>query len=76
MNVSTAHTKIILSMNGVSEHDTFSRGVASQKKWSMTLESQNSRLRPRLSGGIMMHKLAIQQLMINLLQTLLFMMVT
>jgi hypothetical protein len=32
----------------VSEHEIFKRGLASQLKWSMALESQNSSCRPKL----------------------------
>ena len=75
IKVNTAQTMIICSISHVSEHEIFRRGTASQKKWSITLKLQNSRCRPRLSGGIMINKPAIQQQRMSLLQTMLFMIV-
>ena len=51
MKISTEQAITICSINHVSEHEIFRRGDASQPKWSMTLESQNSRWKPKLSGG-------------------------
>lgn len=41
-------------MSHVSEHEIFKEGMSHRKR-SLTLESQNSRFRPRLSGGIMIN---------------------
>ncbi|XP_029811331.1 olfactory receptor 6C2-like [Suricata suricatta] len=62
-------------MNHASEREIFRRGLASQAKWSMASESQNSKLCPKLSGGKMISQVVIQQQKISLLYTLWFMMI-
>ena len=75
MRINAEQMITIFSMNHVSEHVIFRTGLASQKKWSRTLESQNSRLSSKLNGGIMINTVVIQQQKMSLLQTLWFMMV-
>ena len=50
MKVITARAVTICPMNQMSEQEILKIGDASQRKWSMTLESQNSRFKPRLIG--------------------------
>lgn len=75
MKVNTAQNITSCSMNHVSEHEFFSIGEASQKKWSIT-KSQNSRWRLRPRGGRIINKPNTQQQTMRFLRTLLFMMVT
>lgn len=60
-------------MNHASEHEIFRIGLASQAKWSIAPESQNSGWRPKVSGGKMINKVVTQQQKISLLRTLWFM---
>ena len=59
--VNTARVTTLCSMNHVSEQEIFIIGEASQRKWSMTLESQNSMFKPRQSGGNITRQPVIQQ---------------
>ena len=73
--VNTERVTTLCSMNHVSEQEIFIIREASQRKWSTTLESQNSMFKPRQSGGNMTRQPAIQQQTTSHLQTLLVMMV-
>ena len=46
--ISTAQIITVCSINHVSEHEIFTKGNASQPKWSVLLESQNFRFKLRL----------------------------
>lgn len=72
MSVNTAHAKIILSRNCVSQQVISSSGDASQTQWSIILESQNSRSRATPRGGRMIINPDSQQPRRSWLQTVVY----